>query len=226
MRDESLEGLSERDEIEALLPWYVSGKLDAKSRARVDRYIEAHPEVKAHLALAREEADATVASNEAIAPPGRQALDRLRASIAAAPRRKVAPGFLTQLSDRFADWLAGFEPRQLALAGAVAALVVALQAAAIGALVMDRATTPAYQTAGGEETAGGGFELLVAFSAGATMGEIGDLLKRLDATVADGPKSGLYRLRFSDAKEGDEDRKAAIEALKQSGIVTAVLPGQ
>jgi hypothetical protein len=224
MKDERLEELSERDEIEALLPWYISGKLDGKSRARVDRYIEAHPEVKAHLALGREEADATIAANEAIAPPGRQALDRLRASIAAAPRRKPATGFLTQLSDRFADWLAGFEPPQLALAGAVAALIVALQAAAIGALVMDRAATPAYQTAGGEETAGESFALLVAFSDEATIGEIGDLLKRLDATVTDGPRGGLYRLRFPDAKEGDEDRNAAIETLKRSGIVITVLP--
>lgn len=39
MKDERLDKLSERDEIEALLPWYVSGKLDATSRARVERYI-------------------------------------------------------------------------------------------------------------------------------------------------------------------------------------------
>ena len=43
MKDERLEKLSERDEIEALLPWYISGKLDAKSRARVERYMEAYP---------------------------------------------------------------------------------------------------------------------------------------------------------------------------------------
>ena len=114
MREERLENLSERDEIEALLPWYVSGRLDAKSRARVERYIEAHPEAKAHLALAREEGDATIASNEAIAAPGRHVLARLRASIAAAPRRKPAAGLLSQISDRFADWLSGFAPQQLA----------------------------------------------------------------------------------------------------------------
>lgn len=226
MREERPEKLMERDEIEALLPWYVAGKLDAKTRARVERYIEAHPEVKAHVALAREEADATIASNEAIAAPGPRALDRLRASIAAAPRRQPAADLLTQLSERFADWLSGFAPPRLALAGAVAALLIALQAAAIGVLVMERATAPAYQTAGGEETAGGGFELLVTFAPGATIGDIGDLLKRLDATVTDGPKAGLYRLRFAEVKEGDEDRKAAIEALKQSAIVTAVLPAR
>jgi hypothetical protein len=226
MREERLEKLGERDEIEALLPWYVSDKLDAKSRARVERYMDAHPEVKAHLALAREEADATIASNEAIAAPGRDALDRLRASIAAAPRRRPSADLLTQISDRFADWLAGFSPPQLALAGAVAALLVLLQAAAIGTLIMERVAAPSYQTAGGEETAGGGYELLVGFSPTATAGEITELLKRLDAVLTDGPRAGLYRLRVPDAKSGDEDRKAAIEALEQSGMVTVVLPGR
>jgi hypothetical protein len=225
MRDERQENLSERDEIEALLPWYVSGRLDAKSRARVERYIEAHPEVKAHLALAREEADAAIASNEAIAAPGRRALERLRASVAAARRRKPMAGLLSQVSDRFGDWISGFAPPQLAFAGAAAALLLALQAGIIGALVMERVAAPTYQTAGGgEERAGEGLELLVAFSPTATAQEITDLLKRLDAVVTDGPKAGLYRLRFPGAKENDEDRNKAIEALKQSGIVMTALP--
>jgi hypothetical protein len=224
MRDERLENLSERDEIEALLPWYVSGTLDAKSRARVERYMEAYPEVKAHLALAREEADAAIASNEAIAAPGRDALDRLRASVAAAPRRKQVAGLLSEISDRFADWLSGFSPPQLAFAGAAAALVLALQAGVIGALVMERVAAPTYQTAGGGEETGEGLELLVGFSPTATAQEITDLLKGLDAVVTDGPKAGLYRLRFPGAKESDEDRKKAIEALEQSGIVMTVLP--
>jgi hypothetical protein len=225
MRDERLDNLSERDEIEALLPWYVSGTLDAKSRARVERYIEAHPEVKAHLALAREEADAAIAANEAITAPGRDALDRLRASVAAAPRRKQVAGLLSEISDRFADWLAGFSPPQLAWAGAAAALLLALQAGVIGGLVMERVATPTYQTAGGgEEKAGGGPELLVGFSPTATAQEITDLLKGLDAVVTDGPKAGLYRLRFPGAKESEEDRNKAIDALKQSGIVMTVLP--
>lgn len=222
MTDERSETLSERDEIEALLPWYVSGKLEAKSRARVERYLKTHPEVKAHLALVREEAGATIASNEAIAAPGPRALDRLRASIAATSRRKPSTGALTQLSNRVTDWLAALAPPKLALAGAVAALIVMLQAAAIGALMMERVAAPAYQTAGGEETVGEGFELLVGFSEGATIGEINDLLKRLDAVVTDGPKAGLYRLRLPGSKAGDEE--AAIGALKQLGMVTAVLP--
>lgn len=219
---DSAEKLSERDEIEALLPWYVSGKLDAKDRARVERYIADHADVRAHLALAREEADATVAANEAIAGPGADALERLRASVARTmPRRQP---FFAQLSERFADWLAGFAPPQLSLVAAAAALVLMLQAAAIGVMVMQRVGEPTYQTAGGEEVAGDTFELLVGFSDTATMGEISVLLKEIDAVVADGPKAGLYRLRLPD--KGEKDREAAIEYLKQSGMVTVVLPGR
>ena len=224
MKDERQERLSERDEIEALLPWYVTGKLDAQSRARVERYMNAHPEVKAHLALAREEADVTISSNEAIAAPRPQAFDRLRASVAAAPRRKPLAAVLTELSDRFADWLADLAPPRLALAGAVAALLIVIQAAAIGTLVMERVSTPSYQTAAGDETPAKGFELLVQFSEGATIGEITDLLKRLDGDIAGGPKAGLYRVRFAGSKAGDEE--AAIMTLKQSGIVVTVLPGR
>jgi hypothetical protein len=146
----------------------------------------------------------------------------LRASIAAAPRRQSLGAAFGQLANRFSDWIAGLAPPQLALAAAVAALLVMLQAAAIGALVLERAGAPTYQTAGGEQTAGESIELLVGFADTATMGDIAQLLKRLDAVMVDGPRAGLYRLRLPDT--GDEGRKAAIEALHQSGVVTAVLP--
>ena len=129
---------------------------------------------------------------------------------------------LGQLAERFSDWLAGLAPPQLALAAAVAALLVMLQAAAIGALVLERAGAPTYQTAGGEQTPGKSIELLVGFADTATMGEIAALLKQLDAVVIDGPRGGLYRLRLPDT--GADGRKAAIDALHQSGMVTAVLP--
>jgi hypothetical protein len=214
--------LDERDEIEALLPWYVTGRLDPKDRARVERYLSDHPEAAAHLALAREESEATVTANEAIRAPGPHVLDRLRASIAAEPRRKPLGASLSQLAERFTDWIAGLAPPQLALAAAVAALLVMLQAAAIGALVLERAGAPTYQTAGGEQGAGEGIELLVGFSGTATMGEIAALLEKLDAVVIDGPRGGLYRLRLPDT--GEDGREAAMATLRESGVVTAVLP--
>ena len=60
------EQMSERDEIEMLLPWYVTGRLDAADTARVAAYLERHPEVRSQIPLVREELSATVAGNEAI----------------------------------------------------------------------------------------------------------------------------------------------------------------
>ena len=101
-------------------------------------------------------------ANEAIQRRDRDALDRLRASVAATPRRRPLGATLRTISSSAsAEWIAGLAPPQLALAAAVAALLVMLQAAAIGALVMERAGAPAYQTAGGEQTTEKSFELLV-----------------------------------------------------------------
>jgi anti-sigma factor RsiW len=222
MVERETDTLSERDEIEALLPWYVTDKLDMKSRARVERYLKAHPEIGEHIALAREESDATIVSNEAIPAPGPRALDRLRASIAAHPRRKSLNAMLEQFSERFSDWIAGLTPPRLALAAAAAALIVMLQAAAIGALVLERAGAPTYQTAGGEQSAGEGAELLIGFSDNATIGEITALMKQIGAVIVDGPKAGLYRVRLPG--QDDEGAKGATEILLQSGIVTTVLP--
>jgi anti-sigma-K factor RskA len=224
MSEEHTHALSEEEEIEALLPWYVAGRLEARERSRVERYVETHPEIRAHLALVREERDSAIAGNEAVPVPGTQALERLRRSIAAAQLPRRSPSLFNRVSQRLSEWIAGFAPPQLAYAAGLAALVVALQAAVIGALVLERVRTPSYQTAGGEESTRGGTELLVTFSETATVGEIDTLLKRLDAIVIDGPKAGLYRVQLRGA--GDDTQKAAIEALLQSGLVTLVLPGR
>jgi anti-sigma-K factor RskA len=211
--------LSENEEIEALMPWYVSGKLDANSRAQVERYLEAHPERRTHLALVREESGATLVANESIAPPSAEALDRLRASIGAVPRRQ---SLWAQFSEHLANWVSDLAPSQLVLATAAAAVVVMLQAAVIGALIMERSEAPNYQTASGEQTSSNGVELLVGFAETATAGEISALLDQLDAVVVDGPRAGLYRLRLPE--QGEEENIAAIELLDESEAVRVVLP--
>jgi hypothetical protein len=217
---ETSDRLSDGEEIEALLPWYVSGRLDAGARARVERYLKTHPEIRSHLDLAREELDATVAGNEVLAGPGPAALARLRASIATAPRR---PSIFAQASLRFADWIRDLSGPQLGFAGAAAALLLLLQAAAIGGLLMERGSDPTYQTASGREAPAEGIELLVGFSEDASIGEISNLLKQVGAVVIDGPKAGLYRLRVAST---DEKGRDATEALRQSGLVTSILPRQ
>jgi hypothetical protein len=217
---------AERDEIEALLPWYVSGKLDAPLTARVARYIEAHPELDNLVALAREESDATISVNEAIEPLGARSLDRLRASIAAHPRKPSLAMRMERWRDALTDAVGSLAPSQVALAGSAAALLILLQAGVIGVLMVKRGPSPVYQTAAGPQGAQPGIEMLVRFKATATAGEINALLKGIDARIVGGPRAGLYRLRVAETDAEDRGRAAAQRALQQSGLVGVVLPGK
>ena len=83
MSDDTQEEL-ERSEIELLLPWYVTGRLDAADKARVESFLAAHPDMKRQLALVREEQEQSAHSNEALGAPSRASLESMMASIARA----------------------------------------------------------------------------------------------------------------------------------------------
>lgn len=213
--------LDEADEIAALLPWYVSGKISDNDRARVDAYRRAHPEVEAQLVLAREEADVVFAENSAIPAP-HDALRRLRESIADSPRARLHAA-RTSLVDRIGGWLQDLGPRRLAYAGLAAALLVVAQVASIGSLLSERPGQGGYQTASGAEVAAAsGTFALVAFQPGVTVGTISAFLSDNGFKIADGPRAGgLYRLRISDKEMSASDQDAAISKLKARGDVVS-----
>ncbi len=217
---------AERYEIEALLPWYVSGKLDARLSARVRQYLEAHPELGRQMALIREESDATIFGNEAIRPASPAALDRLRASVAAHPRRPSLAMRMERWREVLTDAVGSLAPSQVALAGSAAAILILLQAGVIGVLMVQRGNSPVYETAAGRQEMRPGIEMLVKFKETATAGEIDALLSKLDARIVDGPRSGLYRLRVAQTDAEDRGRAAALRAFRQSGLVGVVLPGK
>ena len=189
--------LTGADETEALLPWLVTGRLTAGEQARVAAYFEAHPAVVSHVALAREERDGSVAGNEAIAAPSPAALDRLMAAVAVTPqpRRLMVPS-VTSVWDKFAALLGNLTPRTMGLAASAAAVVIMAQAITIGTLLPREGGR--YFPESGPETAGvaNGLEVLVALQPGAAASAFTSALVELNATVIDGPRSGLYRLRI------------------------------
>ena len=70
-----------REDIELLLPWYINGTLEAADVAKVEAYLERHPDMTTQLTTLREDFDETIHANEAIAGPSGAALDRLMAQI-------------------------------------------------------------------------------------------------------------------------------------------------
>jgi len=212
--------LAAADEIEAMLPWLVTGKLAPAEADRVSSYLEAHPDAAAHVALAREEQDAAIAANEAIEGPSAAALDRLMARVAVAPQpRTLAVPSPLSVWEKIAGFINSFSPTTLGIAGAAAAVVLALQAVTIGMLVT-RETGAGYQTASGPSAGiAVGVEALVSLQPGATAGALTAALRELKATIIGGPTAeGYYRLRLAGNKA---DAAGIIARAKARGEVFA-----
>ncbi|HEU0061337.1 MAG TPA: hypothetical protein VFR19_15770 [Hyphomicrobiaceae bacterium] len=202
--------LTEREEIEMLLPWYVGGNLDATDHDRVERYLAQHPEVRRQLELIREEQHQTILANEALPTPSAGALERLMASL---PGRR--PGLLARLraSEGYRNIAALFgpsAPRAIRYAAYAAVGLLLVQSLAITALLV-KDNGAGYQTAAGKD-GGEGLFFLVAFTDTASTADLTRLLQDFDARIIDGPKPGgifQVKVRVSDPSP------AAAEALQR-----------
>lgn len=217
------ERLSEREEIEILLPWYVTGRLDAADTARVEAYLAHHPDMLHQLAVIAEEQTVTVEDNEAIRP-------RL-ASVEALVARTATPGsavrsWLAGLMGRVKDLFEAPTPGAVRWAAAAAAVIICLQAAALGTLLM--------QDAGGYQTASRpGIEgeqapvALIAFADRAPVADIARVLAENRLRIVDGPlPGGFFSVRFEDHATGDEQQRRFDAILARKDLIRAVMTGK
>lgn len=212
--------MSEREEIEMLLPWYVSGKLTAAQHRRVEDYLRTHPDMTHQLSLIEGETEASVAGNEAIGGAPAGALDRLLADVAQHERKRVVANLPRRLL-AWADGVAGgLMMPKLRWAAAAAAVIIAVQAVAIGVLLVDGPTQSQYKTAAGGETeaaAATGVVALVRFTPEASIGEISPLLENFGASIVAGPMPGsIYRIKIANQDLSDQEAAALIDRFKSS----------
>ena len=222
MSDNTPEG-PERSEIELLLPWYVTGRLDAADRARVESFLAAHPDMKRQLALVREELEQSARSNDALGAPSRASLEGMMASIG---RDSRMPLSMRTGWGRISEFFAAPTPEGLRWAAMAAAALLLIQAAAIGSLLASR-SSDTYQTASGKDAPAGRATLLVGFSDGATAPAIAALLREFDAQIIEGPKpGGMYRLRLAKAPATEVERQEIVRRLlTRPDVVKIVLLG-
>ena len=215
----------EREEMEMLLPWYVTGRLDAADLAKMEAYLARHPEVARQLDLARTERDETVAANEALGLPSAGATARLMASLPAARPGWAAMRALRGGLQQVGDLLAAPTANAVRWAALAAAVLIAVQGIAIVSLLNERAGT--YQTASGGQS-GDGIALLVTFADDAKATAISQLLTDLDGSIVDGPKAGgVYKIRLRTEDRSTAGREALMRRLAgRRDIVRAVLPSR
>ncbi|MGI9423055.1 MAG: hypothetical protein ACR2PA_07670 [Hyphomicrobiaceae bacterium] len=223
---EDMDTINEREEIEMLLPWYASGRLDRTDHDRVERFLANHPEMRQQLQLINAERDEAIAGNEALGAPSAASLNRLRDAIAAeTPEPSKLAAVSRGLWQEFAALFSNPTPRAVQWAGAAAALLLIAQAGVIGALVGPGSTpSGGYSTASG--TTSDGTVLIVRFAPAATAEGIAKALGSVKGQIVSGPKPGnlfevIVPLKSSDKAKQD----ALITKLKgDAKTVTLVLP--
>jgi anti-sigma-K factor RskA len=211
----------ERDAAEALIPWYATGKLDEPDRRQVEEALMRWPELRESLRLAEEEQAETIAANESLGAPSPRAWARISAAIAAEPRRPPASARFASSLARLLGLGAEARPTRLAWIAAAAALVIVAEGGALLALAPWRSGAT-YQTA--TETAKEGTEVLITFVPDARIGEITAFLEARHGSIDEGPRGGMYRMRFGDKRLSTEERDALVKDLRAAPIVRMALP--
>lgn len=221
------EQFTERDEVEMLLPWFVTGKLDAADRAKVEAFLAKEPAMRRQLDLIREEQGVSIAANEAVALPRTlsvaSGMDYVVAHSPFLQARNAGSGVIAQIRSFFSQPSA----RPVRYAAIAAAAVIALQAAAIGSLWHGAGTPSAPELASGENAVvSKGTFATVKFRDGVSFAAVQSALADLDMRIADGPQSGgLFTVRLSAGVLNADERAAKVSALRQrSDIIQMVLP--
>jgi hypothetical protein len=218
----------ERDDLETLLPWHAAGTLSRRDAERVEKALAGDRELLRRFNLAREELNETIHLNETLGAPSARAMEKLFAAIDAEPARKPTVSF--NLAGRFADFVASFSPRTLAMAGAVGALAIVLQAGVIttGLIKHDATTEVASKPADVPPTLGlasaesDGTLAAIRFAPKAEAGQISAFLTANKASMIDGPiAGGIYTIRLPETGKAKEDH---IKLMAQSAIVDLIGP--
>ena len=212
--------LPEHGEVELLLPWYVTGKLSAADKARVEAFLATHPEMQRQLAMVRQEQELSVRANEALGQPSPELINHVMASFR---QHRRAPLTTTRAWDRVAQFLVAPSAGGARWVAMAAVVLLMVQAAVIGALVLGR-SLDVYGPATGPTSVAGGITLLVGFADQATAPAIAALLSEFEAQIVEGPKpGGIYRLRLASVPATEAARQEIVRRLRQRHDIVRIV---
>ena len=207
--------MNRRDEIETLLPFYLSGTLDGEDLAAVEDWLANDPAAPNALLAAEDELADVIAQNEALRPHP-NAFKRFSDDLAKEPGPQVSP------VARLSAWLKGTFTVPAPLVWATAAAMLALAVVTAGNLGRQGGNDVEVAGAGNADSAA---FVLVTFRSEAKLADIAALLKSSGAQIGDGPgASGAFKIIVSAATIADYDAVSA--ALAKSPLVEKLVPGR
>jgi anti-sigma factor RsiW len=204
---------AKRDEVEMMLPFYVTGQLDHAEADEINEYLKHHPDVAHQLELIRAERESTAAGNAIYVSRPARSFDRVAAMIGKAPAQPA------RAAGSGLDWIKRLfampSSPTLGFVGAAAAIVILLQAATIGTLVVAQYTGIFTGASGGNGTVDAGTTVVVRFADDASAAAIADVLSGLGVKIIDGPRGGkLFTVRIGPKTMNESERERLIAALK------------
>jgi hypothetical protein len=195
--------------------------LNARDTRRVEEALERDPVLARQYASVRDELAETIHLNEELGAPSARAMQKLFAGIDAEPARK--PAFTLSLSAKLTEFLASLSPRAIAYAGGAAAIALLLQAAVIGAVLTKGGSGGSFQTASYQSgQAAPGAYALVRFQPTATAADIATFLDANKASIVDGPKAGMFRIRVGSAAASGAEMTQLVARLQGEKVVSFV----
>lgn len=216
-----------KEEIETLLPWYVTGKLTPSDRAKVEDYIISHPEMSTQVALIQHESEETIESNQRLGGPSHKAFDNLMDEIEREEKDRSLP-----LLSRVTKFFQEMHPQSFQVAAFAAIALLLGQAVVIGSLMTGPSFGPTsspapYETASSSDPTDIAVDLELAFQDDITAVEIKDTLIAIGVTVVGGPNpGGVYQLSFGQSAPVEEELEKIITDLRsRSGLIRFVAAG-
>jgi anti-sigma-K factor RskA len=219
-QDQQHHGPLEPQNVEELLPWYVTGRVSREEAKGIEAALKTMPDLADKLTQVQREREAVARAAEAIEPAPPESLQRLLQQVETTRQWRVpridnqanAGGWIKSALGRSGVWQAAF-------AAACVAIV------ALGVRLYDPPAPSEFGVAGNISGAGGA-TLLVTFQPGATAADISTLLTGMRATMVDGPRAdGAYVVQIPAGHAGDIDA-ATTNLLSHKDLVLTAHPGQ
>ena len=218
--------MSEREEIESLLPWHAAGTLSRRDAQKVEQALAGDTDLATQYSLIRDELVETIGLNESLGAPSARAMQKLMADIEAdaSTARRTRSSF--NLGEWLSEKLSSFSPRTLAWSASAAALAIVLQAGLLaGMFVNERQGDATFKTASVERNlAVKPTEAMIGFTPQANIAEITKLMQAYKMAIVDGPASDMYTVRFAMTGMPKEELGRVLKQLQDEKTVRFVYP--
>jgi anti-sigma-K factor RskA len=216
---------SEREEIEALLPWHAAGTLSRRDAQKVEQALARDAELSTQYDTVRQDLVETIGLNESLGAPSARAMQKLMADIEAdaSTARRAKSSF--SLGEWLSDRLSSFSPRTLAWSASAAALAIVLQAGLLaGMFVNEKQGASLFDTASvsKSEPVMAGTYALISFAPQASAADITKLMQTYNMKIVEGPSGEMFTVKLAVTGMPKDDLARLIKQLQDEKTVRFV----